>query len=123
MVLWEITLGTAYFLGLKRTYRLALRIQPRVISPKHPRIRQFVHRLMGQVSIGLLADESQIGNGHFEVYLLIKLESKEDYDDNDDGGGGVGGVDNDTYDTDMGILTIHCNAMFFVSRFDDIFRN
>ncbi|KAH9753464.1 hypothetical protein KPL71_015079 [Citrus sinensis] len=96
MVLWEITLGTAYFLGLKRTYRLALRIQRRVISPKHPRIRQFVHRLMGQVSIGLLADESQIGNGHFEVYLLIKLESKEDYDDNDDGGGGVGGVDNDT---------------------------
>ncbi|XP_006432780.2 uncharacterized protein LOC18042114 [Citrus clementina] len=44
MVLWEITLGTAYFLGLKRTYRLALRIQRRVISPKHPRIRQFVHR-------------------------------------------------------------------------------
>ena len=48
------------------------------------------------------------------------LESKEDYDDNDDGGGGV---DNDMYDTDMGILTIHCNAMFFVSRFYDIFRN
>ncbi|KAL9447815.1 hypothetical protein AB3S75_015316 [Citrus x aurantiifolia] len=44
MVLWEITLGTAYFLGPKRTYRLALRIQRRVISPKHPRIRQFVHR-------------------------------------------------------------------------------
>ncbi|KAK9218501.1 hypothetical protein WN943_007143 [Citrus x changshan-huyou] len=44
MVLWEITLGTAYFLGMKRTYRLALRIQGRVISPKHPRIRQFVHR-------------------------------------------------------------------------------
>ncbi|XP_021290947.1 uncharacterized protein LOC110421610 [Herrania umbratica] len=44
MVLWEITLGTAYFLGLKRTYRLALRIQRRIISPKHPRIRQFVQR-------------------------------------------------------------------------------
>ncbi|KAJ4839126.1 hypothetical protein Tsubulata_042712 [Turnera subulata] len=44
MVLWEITLGTAYFLGLKRTYRLALKIQRRVISPKHPKIRQFVHR-------------------------------------------------------------------------------
>ncbi|KAK9215019.1 hypothetical protein WN944_007022 [Citrus x changshan-huyou] len=44
MVLWEITLGTAYFLGMKRTYRLAFRIQGRVISPKHPRIRQFVHR-------------------------------------------------------------------------------
>ncbi|XVF52316.1 hypothetical protein PTKIN_Ptkin05aG0008900 [Pterospermum kingtungense] len=41
MVLWEIALGTAYFLGLKRTYRLALKIQRRVI--KHPRIRHFVH--------------------------------------------------------------------------------
>ncbi|CAK7356081.1 unnamed protein product [Dovyalis caffra] len=44
MVLWEITLGTAYFLGLKRTYKLALRIQRRLISPKYPRIRQFVQR-------------------------------------------------------------------------------
>ncbi|KAF9689630.1 hypothetical protein SADUNF_Sadunf01G0112300 [Salix dunnii] len=45
MVLWEITLGTAYFLGLKQTYKLALRIQRRVITPKYPRIRQFVQRL------------------------------------------------------------------------------
>ncbi|KAC0042154.1 hypothetical protein FH972_012512 [Carpinus fangiana] len=45
MVLWEITLGTAYFLGLKRTYRLALRIQRKVVSPKHPKIRQFLHRV------------------------------------------------------------------------------
>ncbi|XP_057448663.1 uncharacterized protein LOC130740167 [Lotus japonicus] len=44
MVLWEITLGTAYFLGLKRTYKLALRIQRRVITPKYPRVRQFLHR-------------------------------------------------------------------------------
>ncbi|XP_022717469.1 uncharacterized protein LOC111276022 [Durio zibethinus] len=44
MVLWEITLGTAYFLGLKRTYRLALKIQRRIISAKHQRIRQFVRR-------------------------------------------------------------------------------
>ncbi|XVF13667.1 hypothetical protein REPUB_Repub08aG0227700 [Reevesia pubescens] len=44
MVLWEITLGTAYFLGLKRTYRVALKIQRRIISPKHPKIRQFVRR-------------------------------------------------------------------------------
>ncbi|PON43817.1 envelope glycoprotein [Parasponia andersonii] len=44
MVLWEITLGTAYFLGLKRTYRLALKIQRRLVSPKHPKIRQFVRR-------------------------------------------------------------------------------
>lgn len=44
MVLWEITLGTAYFLGLRRTYRLALKIQRRVVGPKHPKIRQFLHR-------------------------------------------------------------------------------
>lgn len=44
MVLWEITLATAYFLGLKRTYRLALKIQRRLISPKRQKIRQFVHR-------------------------------------------------------------------------------
>lgn len=44
MVLWEITLGTAYFLGLKRTYRLALKLQRRVVSPKFPKIRQFLHR-------------------------------------------------------------------------------
>ncbi|RDY12416.1 hypothetical protein CR513_02794 [Mucuna pruriens] len=44
MVLWEITLGTAYFLGLKRTYKLALRIQRRIVSPKYPKVRQFLHR-------------------------------------------------------------------------------
>ncbi|KAL2518323.1 hypothetical protein Adt_14570 [Abeliophyllum distichum] len=44
MVLWEITLGTAYFLGLKRTYKLALKIQRKLISPKYPKIRQFAHR-------------------------------------------------------------------------------
>ncbi|XP_021893558.1 uncharacterized protein LOC110811376 [Carica papaya] len=44
MVLWEITLGTAYFLGLKRTYRLALKIQRRIFGPRHPKIRQFVRR-------------------------------------------------------------------------------
>lgn len=44
MVLWEITLATAYVLGLKRTYKLALRIQRRLIGPKHPKIRQFLHR-------------------------------------------------------------------------------
>lgn len=46
MVLWEITLGTAYFLGLKRTYKLALRIQRRVVSPKYPKLRQFLHRFL-----------------------------------------------------------------------------
>ncbi|KAK9095554.1 hypothetical protein Scep_027023 [Stephania cephalantha] len=44
MVLWEITLATAYFLGLKRTYRLALKLQRRLISPRHPKIRQFLYR-------------------------------------------------------------------------------
>ncbi|KAE8713763.1 Dolichol phosphate-mannose biosynthesis regulatory protein-related [Hibiscus syriacus] len=44
MVLWEIALGTAYFLGLKRTYRLALKIQRRIISRNHPRFQQFAQR-------------------------------------------------------------------------------
>ncbi|KAK9068066.1 hypothetical protein SSX86_012177 [Deinandra increscens subsp. villosa] len=44
MVLWEITLGTAYFLGLKRTYKLALRIQRRLVPSKRPKIRQFLQR-------------------------------------------------------------------------------
>ncbi|XP_062224201.1 uncharacterized protein LOC133922750 [Phragmites australis] len=44
MVLWELTAITAYFLGLRRTYRLALRIQRRLIPPNRPRIRGFVHR-------------------------------------------------------------------------------
>ncbi|XP_038888705.1 uncharacterized protein LOC120078506 [Benincasa hispida] len=42
MVLWEIALATAYFLGLKRTFKLALKTQRRLVSPKHPRIRQFL---------------------------------------------------------------------------------
>lgn len=44
MVLWEITLGTAYFLGLKRTYKLALKIQRRLVGHKHPKINQFLRR-------------------------------------------------------------------------------
>ncbi|XP_020093107.1 uncharacterized protein LOC109713438 [Ananas comosus] len=44
MVLWEITAITAYFLGLRRTYRLALRIQRRLIGPSHPRIGHFLQR-------------------------------------------------------------------------------
>ncbi|CAK9309525.1 unnamed protein product [Citrullus colocynthis] len=46
MVLWKIALATAYFLGLKRTFKLALKTQRRLIAPKHPRIRQF---LRGQI--------------------------------------------------------------------------
>ncbi|TKY58544.1 hypothetical protein E2542_SST15608 [Spatholobus suberectus] len=44
MVLWEITLATAYVLGLKRTYRRVLRTQRRVLAPNHSKIRQFLHR-------------------------------------------------------------------------------
>ncbi|MQM11573.1 hypothetical protein Taro_044477 [Colocasia esculenta] len=44
MVLWEITLATAYFLGLKRTYKLALKLQRRVVTPRHPKLRRFLHR-------------------------------------------------------------------------------
>lgn len=44
MVLWELTLATAYVLGLKRSYRLALRLQRRLISSRHAALRQFVHR-------------------------------------------------------------------------------
>lgn len=44
MVLWEITLATAYVLGLPRTYRLALRLQRRLISPKYPKLKDFVYR-------------------------------------------------------------------------------
>ncbi|OIT21959.1 PREDICTED: uncharacterized protein LOC109218209 [Nicotiana attenuata] len=44
MVLWEITLATAYFLGLKRTYKLFLRIQRKLITPNHPRLRAFAQR-------------------------------------------------------------------------------
>ncbi|KAH9321388.1 hypothetical protein KI387_016027, partial [Taxus chinensis] len=44
MVLWEITLATAYILGLKRTYKLALRLQRRLIPPRYLRLRDFAHR-------------------------------------------------------------------------------
>lgn len=44
MVLWEITLATAYVLGLKRTYRLALKLQKRVLGTKYPRIRAFTEQ-------------------------------------------------------------------------------
>ncbi|KAG2326698.1 hypothetical protein Bca4012_035635 [Brassica carinata] len=49
MVLWELTLATAYFLGLKRSYRLALKIQRRIVTRNHPRVRQFLHRRTHQV--------------------------------------------------------------------------
>lgn len=44
MVLWELTLATAYWLGLRKTYRLALRLQRRLIGHRHPRLRDFLKR-------------------------------------------------------------------------------
>lgn len=44
MVLWEITVATAYFLGLRRTYRLALKIQRRLLGTRYPKIRGFLLR-------------------------------------------------------------------------------
>jgi hypothetical protein len=44
MVLWELTLATAYVLGLRRTYRLVLRLQRRLIGPNRPKIRDFAYR-------------------------------------------------------------------------------
>ncbi|CAM6108839.1 unnamed protein product [Calypogeia fissa] len=44
MVLWELTLATAYVLGLKRTYRLALRAQRRIFGTQYPKIRAFTER-------------------------------------------------------------------------------
>lgn len=53
MVLWEITLATAYFLGFRRTYRVALRIQRRIVGPRHPEIRQFLHRCPSLLDFGV----------------------------------------------------------------------
>lgn len=43
MVLSEAILISAYFLGLRRTYRLALKTERRVLK-KVPRIQQFAER-------------------------------------------------------------------------------
>ncbi|MCO5552044.1 hypothetical protein L7F22_005554 [Adiantum nelumboides] len=44
MVLWEITLATAYWLGIRKTYKLALKLQRRFVGRKHLRIRDFMQR-------------------------------------------------------------------------------
>ncbi|CAK9275473.1 unnamed protein product [Sphagnum jensenii] len=49
MVLWELTLATAYVSGLQRTYRLVLRLQRRLIGPNHPKICDFAYRRMKDV--------------------------------------------------------------------------
>ncbi|TXG54263.1 hypothetical protein EZV62_019519 [Acer yangbiense] len=80
MVLWEITLGTAYFLGLKRAYRLALKIQRRVITPKHPKIRQFAHRNFDreQFELSLVIRQSScrmiLKEGSWDVGLLAMAD-------------------------------------------------
>ncbi|KAH6790710.1 envelope glycoprotein [Perilla frutescens var. frutescens] len=67
MVLWEITLGTAYFLGLKRTYRLALKIQRKLITPEHPKIRDFVHRRTRNVFDAALTVHRKVQERDIEV--------------------------------------------------------
>ncbi|XP_042505034.1 uncharacterized protein LOC122081803 isoform X2 [Macadamia integrifolia] len=67
MVLWEITLATAYFLGLKRTYRLALKLQRRLIGPNHPKIRQFLYRRTRAVFSVAIRIHSNIQQRDIEV--------------------------------------------------------
>ncbi|XP_071708434.1 uncharacterized protein [Rutidosis leptorrhynchoides] len=67
MVLWEIALGTAYFLGLKRTYRHALRIQRRLVSPNHPKIRQFLHSKTRTVFDVTLKIQNEVQKRDFKI--------------------------------------------------------
>lgn len=67
MVLWEATLATAYFLGLKRTYKLALRIQRRLIGSKHPKIRQFAQRRTRAIFDAALKVHKNIQDRDIEV--------------------------------------------------------
>lgn len=67
MVLWELTLVTAYVLGLKRTYKLALRLQRRLISPRHATLRQFVHRRTRNIFDIALSVHRNIQNRDIEM--------------------------------------------------------
>nr|ADE77427.1 unknown [Picea sitchensis] len=67
MVLWELTLVTAYVLGLKRTYRLALRLQRRLISPRHATLRQFVYRRTRNIFDIALSVHRNIQNRDIEM--------------------------------------------------------
>ncbi|GJP37775.1 hypothetical protein CLOM_g22190 [Closterium sp. NIES-68] len=82
MVLWELTLATAYFLGLKRTYRLALRMQRKVLVSR-PGIRDFAKRRTRAVfGVALTAVETiqhrdiQIGRsvGNFLLRFLDRMK-------------------------------------------------
>ncbi|KAF6148538.1 hypothetical protein GIB67_042497 [Kingdonia uniflora] len=79
MVLWEITLGTAYFLGLRRSYRLALKLQRRYIE--HPKIKRFLygfkyHRvnpgmcLLNQVELDIR--NIKVTEKAFDVEMVLK---------------------------------------------------
>ncbi|KAH7514966.1 hypothetical protein FEM48_Zijuj11G0146300 [Ziziphus jujuba var. spinosa] len=50
MVLWEIALVTAYFLGLRQTHRLSLTLVPRITSPKYPGGRRFLQGFLTGVA-------------------------------------------------------------------------
>lgn len=67
MVLWEITLATAYVLGLKRTYKLALRLQRRLITQRHPAFRQFVQRRTRAVFDVVLSVHKKVRDGDTEM--------------------------------------------------------
>ncbi|KAG6486367.1 uncharacterized protein LOC122008815 isoform X1 [Zingiber officinale] len=81
MVLWELTAITAYFLGLKRTYRLALQLQRRLVGPNHPRIRQFIHRRTRKVFDVAVTVHKNIQQRDIEVgrnlgnWILRRLDS------------------------------------------------
>ncbi|KAJ8510832.1 hypothetical protein OPV22_001266 [Ensete ventricosum] len=70
MVLWEMTLAKVYFLGLKRTYRIiTLRIQRRLLGPRHPELRQFPHRRTS----GIFDQGMQHGEEYREFHSLVAL--------------------------------------------------
>lgn len=58
---------TAYFLGLKRTYKIALRLQRRIVGPKHPKIRSFLQRRTRAVFDVALKVHSSIQQRDIEV--------------------------------------------------------
>ncbi|KAF9624340.1 hypothetical protein IFM89_009623 [Coptis chinensis] len=66
MVLWELALGTAYFLGLKRSYKLALKLERRLITSNHPKIRQFASRTMNDSLLASVKKRIKREQGHNE---------------------------------------------------------
>lgn len=72
MVLWEIALATTYFLGLKRTFKLVLKTQRRLVSPEYPRIRQFLRGYF-PILFNLNASEPLCSVHDFEIHYCICL--------------------------------------------------